>query len=104
MGSLGWFCNHSCWNISRRSRKLLVRSITIRAVYSLICDHSAFRYLCSARGEKLEKTRLDYACLARIVRDGGLKVAIVARFSAIPGHCESIDTLVFGSLRALHLR
>ncbi|KLO06843.1 hypothetical protein SCHPADRAFT_945770 [Schizopora paradoxa] len=46
----------------------------------------AFKYLCRARGEKWEKTRLDYACLARIVRDGGLKVAIVARFSAIPGH------------------
>ncbi|THH05917.1 hypothetical protein EW145_g4446 [Phellinidium pouzarii] len=46
----------------------------------------AFKYCCRARGEKLEKTKLNYGCLARVVRDGGLKIAIIARYSAIPGH------------------
>ncbi len=49
---------------------------------------SAFRYCCSARGDKLERTNIRYACLARVVREGGFKVALIARFSAIPGHCE----------------
>lgn len=34
----------------------------------------------------MEKTNLTYACLARITRDGGFKIALIARLSAIPGH------------------
>ena len=34
----------------------------------------AFRYICQARGEKLERTNLSYGCLARVVRDGGFLV------------------------------
>lgn len=50
-------------------------------------SYSAFKYCCSARGEKLERTDIRYACLARVVRDGGFKIALIARYSAIPGHC-----------------
>ncbi|KAF8906988.1 hypothetical protein CPB84DRAFT_1769149 [Gymnopilus junonius] len=46
----------------------------------------AFKYCCRSRGEKLEKTKISYACLARVVRDGGFKIALIARLSAIPGH------------------
>ncbi|KII84780.1 hypothetical protein PLICRDRAFT_146272 [Plicaturopsis crispa FD-325 SS-3] len=46
----------------------------------------AFKYCCRARGEKMEKTNIMYACLAKVVRDGGFKIALIARFSAIPGH------------------
>jgi len=46
----------------------------------------AFKYCCRARGEKLEKTKLTYACLARVVREGGFKIALIARLSLIPGH------------------
>lgn len=35
----------------------------------------------------MEKSNIQYGCLARIVRDGGFKIALIARFSAIPGHC-----------------
>lgn len=49
---------------------------------------SAFRYCCAARGEKLEKSKISYACMAQVVREGGFKIALIARFSAIPGHCE----------------
>ncbi|KAH9953434.1 hypothetical protein BGW80DRAFT_1259328 [Lactifluus volemus] len=46
----------------------------------------AFKYCCHTRGDKLEKTNLQYGCLAHVVREGGIKIALVARFSAIPGH------------------
>jgi len=49
---------------------------------------SAFKYCCRSRGEKLERTKIWYACLAKVVRDGGFKIALIARLSAIPGHCE----------------
>ena len=52
------------------------------------CPPSAFKWCCSARGEKLEKSKLTYGCLARVVREGGFKIALIARLSAIPGHCK----------------
>lgn len=54
----------------------------------------AFKYCCHARGEKLEKTKIWYACLAQVVRDGGFKIALIARLSAIPGH---FTTAVFST-------
>ena len=36
----------------------------------------------------MEKKDISYGCLARVVRDGGFKIALIARYSAIPGHCE----------------
>ena len=52
--------------------------------------NSAFKACCRSRGEKLEKSKISYACLAKVVRDGGFKIALIARLSAIPGHCESL--------------
>jgi uncharacterized membrane protein YdjX (TVP38/TMEM64 family) len=46
----------------------------------------AFKYCCRARGEKLEKEKIPYACLAKVVRDGGFKIALIARLSVMPGH------------------
>ncbi|KAH9964715.1 hypothetical protein BGW80DRAFT_1179303 [Lactifluus volemus] len=54
----------------------------------------AFKYCCHTRGDKLEKTNLQYGCLAHVVREGGIKIALVARFSAIPGH---FTTAVFAT-------
>ncbi|KAL0573863.1 hypothetical protein V5O48_008080 [Marasmius crinis-equi] len=54
----------------------------------------AFKYCCSSRGEKLERTKLSYACLAKVVRDGGFKIALIVRLSAIPGH---FTTAVFST-------
>ncbi|KAF8804024.1 hypothetical protein BYT27DRAFT_7108525 [Phlegmacium glaucopus] len=54
----------------------------------------AFKYCCRSRGEKLEKTKIWYACLAKVVRDGGFKIALIARLSAIPGH---FTTAVFST-------
>ncbi|KAF9005110.1 hypothetical protein BDQ17DRAFT_1424263 [Cyathus striatus] len=46
----------------------------------------AFKYLCHARSEKTERNSIFYACLAQVVREGGFKIALIARLSAIPGH------------------
>ena len=34
-----------------------------------------------------KKTVLRYAYLAKVVREAGILVALIARYSAIPGHC-----------------
>ncbi|KAF8057598.1 hypothetical protein FPV67DRAFT_1528121 [Lyophyllum atratum] len=54
----------------------------------------AFKYCCRSRGEKLERTNISYSCLAKVVRDGGFKIALIARLSAIPGH---FTTAVFST-------
>lgn len=54
----------------------------------------AFKFCLSERGHKLEKTKLSYACLARVVREGGFKIALIARLSAVPGH---FTTAVFST-------
>ncbi|KAJ2923115.1 hypothetical protein H1R20_g13977, partial [Candolleomyces eurysporus] len=46
----------------------------------------AFKYCCRTRGAKMERTNISYACLAKVVRDGGFRIALIARLSAIPGH------------------
>lgn len=77
-----------CRHIHRGNRQLLVSPPLVVYELPLKKYFSAFRYCCSARGDKLEKTQLKYACLARVVREGGFKIALIARFSAIPGHCK----------------
>jgi hypothetical protein len=49
---------------------------------------SVFKYFFRARSERMEAESMSYAVLARVLRDGGLRVAIVARWSAIPPHCK----------------
>jgi hypothetical protein len=53
---------------------------------------SVFRYFCSARGRKVEENNIRYGTLARAVREGGLLIAIIARYSTIPGHGELSST------------
>lgn len=38
----------------------------------------------------MEREKIPYASLARVVREGGFKIALIARYSAIPGHCTFI--------------
>ncbi|KZT51734.1 hypothetical protein CALCODRAFT_503146 [Calocera cornea HHB12733] len=54
----------------------------------------AFKYCCHSRSEKHERSTPWYACLARVVREGGFKIALIARLSAIPGH---FTTAVFAT-------
>ncbi|KAG8834932.1 Tlg2-vesicle protein [Serendipita sp. 400] len=68
--------------------------VAVGTLLGEIGNYYAFKYCCSARGEKLEKQKMSYACLARVVREGGFKIALIARLSAIPGH---FTTAVFST-------
>ncbi|KAJ3861087.1 hypothetical protein EV359DRAFT_84677 [Lentinula novae-zelandiae] len=59
-----------------------------------IANYLTFKYCCSTRSQKYEKKNLTYACLSRVVRSGGFKIALAARFSIIPPH---LTTTVFAS-------
>jgi hypothetical protein len=49
---------------------------------------SVFKYMCTARLQKMERKSIDLACLSWVAREGGWKVALISRYSTIPGHCE----------------
>ncbi|KAJ7484099.1 hypothetical protein B0H11DRAFT_2020155 [Mycena galericulata] len=50
------------------------------------CTYLVFKYCCRARGEKMELTNMRYGSLAHVVREGGLRIAIIIRYSTIPPH------------------
>jgi hypothetical protein len=52
-------------------------------------DISLFKYLLRTRGARYEEKNVEYAILARVIRDGGIKIAIISRYSVIPSHCMS---------------
>ncbi|BGP16931.1 hypothetical protein JCM10213_007376 [Rhodosporidiobolus nylandii] len=45
-----------------------------------------FKYLLTNKAASIERESVFYACIARLMRNGGLWIIIVVRFSAIPGH------------------
>ncbi|KAI0350415.1 hypothetical protein OH77DRAFT_1431022 [Trametes cingulata] len=59
-----------------------------------LANYYVFKWFCMARGKKLEEKKLQYALLAEVVRHGGFLVAIIIRYSAIPGH---FTTAIFAS-------
>lgn len=93
-GDSGWALPSLQWVHS--SAKLVTFSMVILSGHCFDTKftlNSAFKACCRSRGEKLEKTKISYACLARVVRDGGFKIALIARLSAIPGHCKFLAKL-----------
>ena len=60
-----------------------------RSNFIHVLDDSVFKYACQARSDKIRETNVRYACLSRVLEEGDLKIAIVARFSIIPTHCAS---------------
>ncbi|KAJ6482034.1 hypothetical protein C8R47DRAFT_1133684 [Mycena vitilis] len=59
-----------------------------------ICTFYFFRFCCGARGKRLELSNMPYGTLAHIVREGGLIIAIVVRYSSLPSH---FTTAVFAT-------
>ncbi|KAJ7074646.1 hypothetical protein C8F01DRAFT_1101319 [Mycena amicta] len=55
-----------------------------------IANFFTFKYCCGARAEKLEKSKLSYALLAHVVRQGGFIIVLVIRYSAIPSHFSTV--------------
>lgn len=50
-----------------------------------IANFFAFKYCFRGKAAKLERKNMNYALLAHVVREGGLKIAVICRLSAIPG-------------------
>ncbi|KAI0761576.1 snare associated Golgi protein-domain-containing protein [Trametes elegans] len=59
-----------------------------------VANYFVFKWFCMARGRKLEEKKLQYAFLAEVVRRGGFLMAVIIRYSAVPGH---FTTAVFAS-------
>ncbi|KDQ52660.1 hypothetical protein JAAARDRAFT_72915 [Jaapia argillacea MUCL 33604] len=59
-----------------------------------IANFFTFKYSCKARSAKLEATSIFYASLSQIVKQGGLKIALIVRYSAVPSH---FTTVVFAT-------
>ncbi|KAJ3969960.1 hypothetical protein EV361DRAFT_997029 [Lentinula raphanica] len=59
-----------------------------------IANYFTFKYCCTTRSQKYEKKNITYACLSKVVRSGGFKIALAARYSVIPPH---LTTTVFAS-------
>ncbi|KAG1869217.1 snare associated Golgi protein-domain-containing protein [Suillus tomentosus] len=57
-----------------------------------VANFYTFKHFCQARGDKLQKDSVMYAALCKVIRERGFKVALVARYSAIPGH---LTTAIF---------
>ena len=94
---VGWFGGYG-WDLVLSVLGHSLEKLEISSLWYCRCDLclltsfiSAFKYCCRSRGEKLERTNIAYGCLARVVRDGGFTIALIARLSAIPGHCTSLQ-------------
>ncbi|KZP17663.1 hypothetical protein FIBSPDRAFT_933877 [Athelia psychrophila] len=48
-----------------------------------------FKYMCQGRSEKLKQSSIKYAALGRVIEDGGVKVAVIMRYSIIPTHATT---------------
>ncbi|KAF7305554.1 hypothetical protein HMN09_00808300 [Mycena chlorophos] len=59
-----------------------------------IITYWVFAYWCFARAAKAEEKNLRYALLAHTIRKGGLVIAIVVRYSTLPGH---LTTAIFAT-------
>ncbi|KAE8256288.1 hypothetical protein A4X13_0g2742 [Tilletia indica] len=60
-----------------------------------IANFYAFKTFLQKHAEKYERKNISYGCMAHIVREGGFKVILLARLSAIPGH---FTTAVFATV------
>lgn len=45
-----------------------------------------FKWGCTARSKRWEENDTTYACICKVIREGGFRIAFMARLSAIPGH------------------
>ncbi|RPD69735.1 hypothetical protein L226DRAFT_471371 [Lentinus tigrinus ALCF2SS1-7] len=59
-----------------------------------LATYYVFRYCCRGRAEKAESKNLRYAFISEVIREGGLVMAIMVRYSAVPGH---VTTAIFAT-------
>ncbi|KAI0750310.1 hypothetical protein C8Q80DRAFT_1101544, partial [Daedaleopsis nitida] len=59
-----------------------------------LATYYTFRYGCKARASKMGEKSLTYALISEVIREGGLKIAVIIRYSTIPPH---LTTAVFAT-------
>jgi hypothetical protein len=52
--------------------------------------------MCTGRLQKFEQSSIDTACIARVLREGGWKIALISRYSTIPGHSQFLYHQLYG--------
>ncbi|KAF5367937.1 hypothetical protein D9758_004472 [Tetrapyrgos nigripes] len=65
-------------------------------LFGEIITFYSFQSCCTKRAKKVEKNTISYACLAKIIREGGFKVALMIRLSIIPPHFATVVFAVCG--------
>ncbi|KAG6334575.1 hypothetical protein ID866_4512 [Astraeus odoratus] len=51
-----------------------------------VANFYATKYFFQSYATRKEKSNIQYACIAKLVREGGFKIALILRYSAVPGH------------------
>ncbi|PIL28397.1 hypothetical protein GSI_09548 [Ganoderma sinense ZZ0214-1] len=51
-----------------------------------LANFYVYKWWCGARGRKLEESKLNWALLAEVVRQGGLRMPLLMRLTYIPSH------------------
>ncbi|KAJ7485180.1 hypothetical protein B0H11DRAFT_2018379 [Mycena galericulata] len=69
--------------------------VAVGVLLGEIANFFTFKFCCSARSKKMEKSNLSYDLLAYVVRTGGFLVVLIIRYSAIPPH---FATAVFSTV------
>ncbi|KDQ59612.1 hypothetical protein JAAARDRAFT_626867 [Jaapia argillacea MUCL 33604] len=64
--------------------------VTAGVLLGEIANFFTFKYSCKTRSAKLEKKSIFYAALSQVVREGGIKIALIVRYSAVPSHFATV--------------
>ncbi|KAI0788372.1 hypothetical protein C8Q74DRAFT_677364 [Fomes fomentarius] len=68
--------------------------VTAGTIIGELITYYTFRVACRGRAQKAEDKNLRYAFLSAVIQEGGFKMAVMMRYSAIPGH---ITTAIFAA-------
>ncbi|ORY25935.1 hypothetical protein BCR39DRAFT_542633 [Naematelia encephala] len=66
--------------------------VTVGTILGEVANYVVFKYWCRRRAERLTRKSLNYACLSRVIAEGGFIMATIVRLSVIPTH---FTTMVF---------
>ncbi|RSH79265.1 Tlg2-vesicle protein [Apiotrichum porosum] len=61
-----------------------------------LASFTVFRTCCRKRASRFSRQSLNYACLSRVIEEGGLFVAWLVRLSAVPTHVSTVIFAVCG--------
>ncbi|RXK40059.1 hypothetical protein M231_02699 [Tremella mesenterica] len=70
--------------------------VTVGTILGEVANYAVFKYWCRGRADRLARTNLNYACLARAIEEGGIIMAWLVRLSVIPTHFTTVVFAVCG--------